>query len=127
LLRNDVVKYLNDRSELFVQDLYCGADPSYRLSVRYTSPNAWHMAFVRNMFIRPELTDLPTFDPNFTVLHAPDFQADPERTGTRSSTFIVLNLAERTILLGGTRYAGELKKAMFTVMNYLLPKQDVLP
>src|SRR2546423_1913186 len=126
LLHNDVVKYLNDRSELFVEDLYCGADPSYRLSVRYTSPNAWHMAFVRNMFIRPELTDLPTFDPNFTVLHAPEFQADPERHGTRSSTFIVLNLAERTILIGGTRYAGELKKAMFTVMNYLLPKQDVL-
>ena len=126
LLHNDVVKYLNDRSELFVQDLYCGADPSYRLSVRYTSPNAWHMAFVRNMFIRPELTDLPTFDPNFTVLHAPEFQAEPERHGTRSSTFIVLNLAERTILIGGTRYAGELKKAMFTVMNYLLPKQDVL-
>src|SRR5881394_584940 len=126
LLHHDVQKYLNDRSELFVQDLYCGADPSYRLSVRYTSPNAWHMAFVRNMFIRPELTDLPTFDPNFTVLHAPEFQAEPERHGTRSSTFIVLNLAERTILIGGTRYAGELKKAMFTVMNYLLPKQDVL-
>src|SRR5947207_4837665 len=126
LLHNDVVKYLNDRSELFVEDLYCGADPSYRLSVRYTSPNAWHMAFVRNMFIRPELTDLPTFDPNFTVLHAPDFQADPARHGTKSGTFIVLNIAERAILIGGTRYAGELKKAMFTVMNYLLPKQDVL-
>ena len=125
-LVNDVLKHLNDLPELFVQDLYCGADPSYRLSVRYTSPNAWHMAFVRNMFIRPELTDLPTFDPNFTVLHAPDFQADPARHGTKSSTFIVLNLAERTILIGGTRYAGELKKAMFTVMNYLLPKQGVL-
>jgi phosphoenolpyruvate carboxykinase (ATP) len=126
LLYNDVVHYLNDQPELFVQDLYCGADPSYRLSVRYTSPNAWHMAFVRNMFIRPELTDLPTFEPNFTVLHAPEFQADPDRHGTRSGTFIVLNIAERTILIGGTRYAGELKKAMFSVMNYLLPKQGVL-
>ena len=84
------------------------------------------MAFVRNMFIRPELTELPTFDPNFTVLHAPEFQADPARHGTRTSTFIVLNIAERTILIGGTRYAGELKKSMFTVMNYLLPKQGVL-
>jgi len=84
------------------------------------------MAFVRNMFIRPELSDLPTFDPNFTVLHAPEFQAVPARHGTRSSTFVVLNLAERTILIGGTRYAGELKKAMFTVMNYLLPSQGVL-
>ena len=122
----DVRAYLDAQAELFVEDLYCGADPSYRLSVRYVSPNAWHMAFVRNMFIRPELTDLPTFDPNFTVLHAPEFQADPAKHGTRTGTFIVLNLAERTILIGGTRYAGELKKSMFTVMNYLLPKQGVL-
>src|SRR5215208_1398595 len=126
LLLSDVRRYLNDVTELFVQDLYCGADPSYRLSVRYMSPSAWHMAFVRNMFIRPELTDLPTFDPNFTVLHAPEFEADPARHGTRTGTFVVLNIAERTILIGGTRYAGELKKAMFTVMNYLLPSQGVL-
>jgi phosphoenolpyruvate carboxykinase (ATP) len=125
-LLEDVRTYLNETPELFVEDLYCGADPSYRLSVRYVSPNAWHMAFVRNMFIRPELSDLPTFDPNFTVLHAPEFEADPTRHGTRSGTFVVLNIAERTILIGGTRYAGELKKAMFTVMNYLLPKQGVL-
>jgi len=126
LLLEDVRQYLDESAELFVEDLYCGADPSYRLSVRYVSPNAWHMAFVRNMFIRPELSDLPTFDPNFTVLHAPEFEASPARHGTRSGTFIVLNIAERTILIGGTRYAGELKKAMFTVMNYLLPKQGVL-
>jgi phosphoenolpyruvate carboxykinase (ATP) len=126
LLLGDVRNYLNDSDELFVEDLYCGADPDYRLSVRYVSPNAWHMAFARNMFIRPERSDLPTFDPNFTVLHAPEFRADPARHGTRTATFIVLNLAERTILIGGTRYAGELKKSMFTVMNYLLPKQDVL-
>ncbi len=126
LLLDDVRNYLNETPELFVEDLYCGADPSYRLSVRYVSPDAWHMAFVRNMFIRPELSDLPTFDPNFTVLHAPEFEADPAHHGTRSGTFIVLNIAERTILIGGTRYAGELKKAMFTVMNYLLPKQGVL-
>jgi phosphoenolpyruvate carboxykinase (ATP) len=126
LLLEDIRKYLNESAELFVEDLYCGADPSYRLSVRYVSPNAWHMAFVRNMFIRPELSDLPTFDPNFTVLHAPEFEAVPARHGTRSTTFIVLNLVERTILIGGTRYAGELKKAMFTVMNYLLPSQGVL-
>ncbi len=122
----DVRRYLSEARELFVEDLYCGADPAYRLSVRYVSPNAWHMAFVRNMLIRPELSDLPTFDPNFTVLHAPEFQATPLIHGTRSGTFIVLNFAERTILIGGTRYAGELKKSMFTVMNYLLPKQGVL-
>ena len=126
ILLNDVREYLNGRDELFVQDLYCGADPKYRLSVRYVSPSSWHMAFVRNMFIRPDVADLASFNPNFTVLHAPEFQADPARHGTRTSTFIVLNLAKRMILIGGTRYAGELKKAMFTVMNYYLPKQGVL-
>jgi phosphoenolpyruvate carboxykinase (ATP) len=126
LLLADVREYLNGRDDLFVQDLYCGADPKYRLSVRYVSPSAWHMAFVRNMFIRPDLADLAGFDPNFTVLHAPEFEADPARHGTRTSTFIVLNVAERMILIGGTRYAGELKKSMFTVMNYYLPKQNVL-
>jgi phosphoenolpyruvate carboxykinase (ATP) len=125
-LLSDVREYLDARDELFVQDLYCGADPKYRLSVRYVSPSAWHMAFVRNMFIRPEATELPTFDPNFTVLHAPQFEADPAKHGTRTGTFIILNLAQRMILIGGTRYAGELKKAMFTVMNYYMPKQDVL-
>jgi len=126
VLLADVRRYLDQQPELFVQDLYCGADPTYRLSVRYVSPNAWQMAFVRNMFIRPEPTELATFLPNFTVLHAPEMQADPARHGTRTGTFIVLHLAKRMILIGGTRYAGELKKSMFTVMNYLLPKQGVL-
>jgi len=125
-LKADVKEYLNGLGELFVQDLYCGADPASRLSVRYVLPNAWHANFVRNMFIRPMVEELASFAPNFTVLHAPEYQAAPSRHGTRTGTFIVLNLAERTILIGGTRYAGELKKAMFTVMNYLLPQQGVL-
>jgi phosphoenolpyruvate carboxykinase (ATP) len=122
----DVRAYLDARDELFVEDLYCGADPAYRLSCRYVTPNAWHANFVRNMFIRPDVAELAAFAPNFSVLHAPEYQADPARHGTRSGTFIVLNLAKRMILIGGTRYAGELKKAMFTVMNYMLPKQGVL-
>jgi len=125
-LKADVKEYLNGLGELFVQDLYCGADPASRLSVRYVLPNAWHANFVRNMFIRPMVEELASFAPNFTVLHAPEYQAAPSRHGTRTGTFIVLNLAERTILIGGTRYAGELKKAMFTVMSYLLPQQGVL-
>src|SRR3954470_9425431 len=84
------------------------------------------MAFGRNIFIRQEATELPTFDPNFTVLHAPEFEAIPAKHGTRTSTAIVLNLAKRMILIMGTRYAGELKKSMFTVMNYYMPKQGVL-
>jgi phosphoenolpyruvate carboxykinase (ATP) len=126
LLLADVKQYLNAQPELFVQDLFCGADPAHQLSVRYVMPNAWHAAFVRNMFIRPAQSALATFAPNFTVYHAPEFQADPAKHGTRTSTFIVLNLAARTIVIGGTRYAGELKKSMFTVMNYLLPKAGVL-
>jgi len=122
----DTQRYLSGQRELFVQDLYCGADPKYRLAVRYVSPSAWHMAFVRNMFIRPELAELAHFAPNFTVLHAPEFQSDPARHGTRTGTFIVLDLARRMILIGGTRYAGELKKSMFTVMQYYMPKQGVL-
>ncbi|HEX6814513.1 MAG TPA: phosphoenolpyruvate carboxykinase (ATP) [Gemmatimonadaceae bacterium] len=122
----DVRAYLAAQPELFVQDLWTGADPRHRLCVRYVSPNAWQMLFVRNMFIRPELSDLPTFVPNFSVLHAPEMQADPAKHGTRSGTFIVLDFASRQILIGGTRYAGELKKAMFTVMNYLMPKSNVL-
>jgi phosphoenolpyruvate carboxykinase (ATP) len=122
----DVKAYLNDREDLFVQDLYCGADEAHRLSVRYVTPNAWHAAFVRNMFIRPETGALAGFDPNFTVLHAPEFHATPDSHGTLTGTFIVLHLVRRMILIGGTRYAGELKKAMFTVMNYLMPKDGVL-
>ncbi|HVZ47263.1 MAG TPA: phosphoenolpyruvate carboxykinase (ATP) [Gemmatimonadaceae bacterium] len=122
----DVRAYLNGLDHLFIQDLYCGADPKYRLSCRYVTPNAWHASFVRNMFIRPDIAELASFTPNFSILHAPEFQADPAKHGTRTGTFIVLNLARRMILIGGTRYAGELKKAMFTVMNYMLPKQGVL-
>ncbi len=126
LLLADVTRHLNGLDELFVEDLYAGADPAHRLTVRYVLPNAWHALFVRNMFIRPDLSNLPTFEPTFSVLHAPEFQADPARHGTRSGTFIVLNFAQRMILIGGTRYAGELKKAIFTVMNYLMPKDGVL-
>src|SRR5579862_1069636 len=122
----DVRQYLNGLSDLFVQDLYIGADPTHRLRVRYVTPNAWHALFVRNMFIRPEPSDLPTFEPNFSVLHAPEFQADPAKHGTRTGTFIIIDFEQRLILIGGTRYAGELKKSMFTVMNYLMPKNGVM-
>src|SRR5688500_957336 len=113
--------------ELFVQDLHAGADPDYRLNVRLVTPNAWHALFARNMFIPPSSSeDLDGFEPGFTILHAPELQADPSRHGTRSGTFIVLNLAERVVVIGGTRYAGEIKKSIFTVLNYLLPLRGVL-
>jgi phosphoenolpyruvate carboxykinase (ATP) len=126
LLLADVQEYLNGLDELFVQDLYAGADPAHRLNVRYVTPNGWHALFVRNMFIRPPFEELPGFTPNFSVIHAPEFQADPARHGTRTGTFIILHLTKRMILIGGTRYAGELKKSIFTVMNYLMPREGVL-
>src|ERR671930_1684719 len=124
-LKTDVEMHLAEQ-ELFVRDVYAGADPSFRVPVRFISPNAWHTLFVYNMFLRPADGDLARFEPEFEVLHAPEFQADPSVHGTRSGTFIIISFAQRTILIGGTRYAGELKKSVFTILNYLLPLQGVL-
>ena len=125
-LHEDVRGYLDAR-ELYVQDLFGGADPAYRVPVRFITPNAWHALFVRNMFIRAVPAELAHFRPGFTVLHAPDFQADPERHGTRSPTFIVIHFGKKLVLIGGTRYAGEMKKSIFSALNYLLPAQGVMP
>jgi phosphoenolpyruvate carboxykinase (ATP) len=125
-LQEDVRAYLDAR-EVYVQDLFAGADPAYRLSVRFVTPNAWHALFVRNMFIRALPAELAQFRPGFTVLHAPDLQADPARHGTRSGTFVVISFAKKVVLIGGTRYAGEMKKSIFTALNYLLPAQGVMP
>ena len=125
-LQEDVRAYLDAR-EVFVQDLFAGADPAYRLPVRFVTPNAWHALFVRNMFIRAVPAELAQFRPGFTVLHAPDLQADPARHGTRSGTFVVISFTKKVVLIGGTRYAGEMKKSIFTAMNYLLPAQGVMP
>ncbi len=125
-LHDDIRAHLGNQ-ELYVQDLHGGAAPEYRLGVRFITPSAWHALFVRNMFIRPLLADLAGFEPGFLVLHAPEYQADPERHGTRTGTVIALNFAKRMVLVAGTKYAGELKKSIFTVLNYLLPAQGVLP
>lgn len=126
-LHADVRAHLNQQGELFVQDLYGGADARYRQQVRFITPNAWQAMFVRNMFVRPGRAELAEFTPSFTVLHAPEMQADPARHGTRTGTFIALDFGQRLILIGGTRYAGEMKKSIFTALNYLLPQQGVLP
>ena len=125
-LHEDVREHLNGQA-LQVQDLFAGADSTFRLSVRFITPNAWHAHFVRNMFIEPRPADLAGFEAQFTVLHDPEFQADPARHGSRSSTVIALNFARRMVIIAGTRYAGEMKKSIFTVLNYLLPQQGVLP
>jgi phosphoenolpyruvate carboxykinase (ATP) len=125
ILRRDVVAHLKSR-ELFVQDLYAGADPAYRLPVRFIHEHAWQNLFVRNLFIVPPAADLQGFQPQFTVMTAPTFKADPTRHGTRSEVVIAVNFASREILIAGTSYAGENKKSIFTVLNYLLPMRGVL-
>jgi phosphoenolpyruvate carboxykinase (ATP) len=112
--------------DLFVQDCFVGADPIYRLPVRVITETAWHSLFAHNMFIQPEASELRDFVPEFTVIHAPGFHAIPELDGTRSEVFVAINFAERVVLIGGTQYAGEIKKSVFTIFNFLLPRRHVL-
>ncbi|MBP7147609.1 MAG: phosphoenolpyruvate carboxykinase (ATP) [Acidobacteria bacterium] len=119
-----LLAYLQGR-DLFVQDVYSGADQG-RLSVRLISESAWHALFARTMFIRRDAPPPLGFDPDVTVLHAPGFLAVPEVDGTRSEAFIVLNLSKKLVLIGGTQYGGEIKKSIFTMMNFLLPLQGIL-
>lgn len=125
-LARRVEAYLATR-RLHVQDLWAGADAAHGISLRVITPTAWHALFSRNMFIRPSAADLQHFAPDWTILHAPDFRADPASDGTRTDCAIVLSLAQRRIVICGTLYAGEIKKSIFTVMNWLLPQRGVLP
>jgi phosphoenolpyruvate carboxykinase (ATP) len=125
-LRDRMFDYLRDK-DLYVQDLFVGADPEYCLSARIFTETAWASLFARNLFIRPTEQQLQGFSPDFTVINVPSFTASPGSEGTRSETFIILNLAQKLVLIGGTRYAGEIKKSMFTVMNYVLPMRGALP
>jgi phosphoenolpyruvate carboxykinase (ATP) len=113
--------------DLFIQDLYAGADPARRVRVRLVTTAAWAALFARNMFIRPPADELEDFAPDYTILHAPFFEADPAIDGVRSSTAIALSFVQRTIVICGTEYAGEIKKSIFTVMNWKLPPEGVLP
>ena len=120
-----VQNYLRDK-RLFVKDAFCGADEHNRLNVRVVSEVAYHALFTHNMFIRPSEDELKAIEPDFTVLAAPFFEADPKVDGTRSSTFILCNFEKKIIIIGGTLYSGEVKKGIFSVMNYLLPMKGVM-
>ena len=125
-LRQRLVAHLADR-EVFVQDCFAGADPAYRLPIRIITEFAWHSLFARNMFIPGAEEELVDHAPEFTVIAVPSFAADAERDGTRSGTFIIVDFTNREVLIGGTSYAGEIKKSVFTILNYLLPERGVLP
>jgi phosphoenolpyruvate carboxykinase (ATP) len=125
-LRNRLLAYLRDK-DLYAQDLYIGAHPTHRRSLRVYTETAWASVFARNLFRRPPREDLATFEPNFTIINVPSFEADPATEGTRTGTAILVHLKRMEILIVGTKYAGEIKKSAFTVMNYLLPDEGVLP
>jgi phosphoenolpyruvate carboxykinase (ATP) len=124
-LYDRVCAHLSER-ELFVQDLRGGCDPNNRIAVRLVSESPWHALFARNLLVRTPADELADFAPDFHIVHAPEFEADPKRDGTNSEVFVLLNLARRIVLIGGTRYAGEIKKSVFTLLNYLLPKKGVM-
>jgi len=131
LLLADVKAHLNTR-ELFVRDVYASADPRHRLRARLVSETAWQTLFAYNLFIRPPAADQAEFEPNFTILHAPEYHPDPVKHGIRKpasgeTAAILLDLASNTIVIAGTRYAGEIKKSIFTVLNYRLPNAGLLP
>jgi phosphoenolpyruvate carboxykinase (ATP) len=125
-LYQDVLTYLENK-ELFVFDGFAGADPKYRLPIRIVNEYAWHNLFVHQLFIRPNKEELSVHNPEFTVICAPGFKAIPEVHGTKSEVFIIISFERKTVLIGGTQYAGEMKKSIFSVMNYLLPEKGVLP
>ncbi|MDP6906945.1 MAG: phosphoenolpyruvate carboxykinase (ATP) [Candidatus Thalassarchaeaceae archaeon] len=126
-LREKVKNYLNKRNQLFVQDLHCGADPHERLAIRLVTENAWHANFARNMFLRPSIAEIEKHIPEFTILHAPHFLADPVSDNVNSEAFVMVSFEQKLVLIGGTRYAGEIKKSIFSIMNYLLPIKGQLP
>jgi len=125
-LYDDMLAYLRGR-DAYVEDLYGGAAPEHRLDVRMISELAWHALFNRHMLRRPERHELASYKPEYTIINCPGFQADPARHGCRSGTVIALDFDRKIVLIGGTGYAGESKKSVFTLLNYILPEKGVMP
>ncbi|UVI40531.1 phosphoenolpyruvate carboxykinase [Qipengyuania spongiae] len=126
-LKEDFMAAVKDKKALYVADLFGGSQPEYRVNVRVINELAWHNQFIRTLLVRPTEAELDGFVPEYTIIDLPTFRADPERHGCRSETVIAVNLEEKLILIGGTRYAGEMKKSVFGILNYLLPPKGVMP
>jgi len=126
-LKADFLAHMRAQKTLFVQDLYGGSQPAHRINVRVITEFAWHSLFIRTLLVRPELADLGAFVPEYTIIDLPSFRADPAKYGCRSETVIGVNYSEKLILIGGTRYAGEMKKSVFSILNYVLPAAGVMP
>ncbi|MCF8882335.1 phosphoenolpyruvate carboxykinase [Erythrobacter sp. SN021] len=126
-LKEDFLEAVAEKSDLYVADLFGGSQPEYRVNVRVINELAWHNQFIRTLLVRPTEAELDGFVPEYTIIDLPTFRADPERHGCRSETVIAVNLSEKLILIGGTKYAGEMKKSVFGILNYLLPAKGVMP
>ncbi|MBV7258987.1 phosphoenolpyruvate carboxykinase [Erythrobacter crassostreae] len=126
-LKADFMTAVAGKETLFVADLYGGSQPEHRVNVRVINELAWHNLFIRTLLVRPEPQELADFTPEYTIIDLPSFKADPARHGTNSETVIAVNLTEKLILIGGTKYAGEMKKSVFGILNYLLPTKGVMP
>jgi len=126
-LKADFLAHLGTKDRLFVQDLHGGSQPTHRVNVRVINELAWHNLFIRTLLVRPSAAELSSFVPEFTIIDLPTFRADPARHGCRSETVIAVNFTEKLILIGGTRYAGEMKKSVFGILNYKLPVVGVMP
>lgn len=120
-LRDKLLNYLNQKEEVWVRDAYACADPNYRLNIRVINENPWSNLFAYNMFLRPADTELEGFKADWHIIQAPGFKADPKADGTRQHNFAMVSFTHRTILIGGTGYTGEMKKGIFTILNYVLP------
>ncbi|MGQ7828574.1 phosphoenolpyruvate carboxykinase [Altererythrobacter sp. Z27] len=126
-LKADFLAALKDKQTLYVADLFGGSQPEHRVNVRVINELAWHNLFIRTLLVRPTADQLADFAPEYTIIDLPSFRADPERHGCRSETVIAVNFSEKLILIGGTKYAGEMKKSVFGILNYLLPTKGVMP
>src|SRR5690606_20270458 len=120
-LSPELLAALAEKDRLYVADLFGGSQPEYRVNVRVINELAWHNLFIRTMLVRPTVHELQAFAPEYTIIDLPSFRADPAKHGCRSETVIAVNYTEKLILIGGTAYAGEMKKGVFGLLNYLLP------
>ncbi len=126
-LKEDFLKALEGKDKLYVADLFGGSQPEHRVNVRVINELAWHNLFIRTLLVRPSATELVGFTPEYTIIDLPSFKADPARHGSRSETVVAVNFSDKLILIGGTAYAGEMKKSVFGILNYLLPVKGVMP
>ena len=126
-LKADFFAAVAAKKDLFVQDLFGGSQPEHRVNVRVITEFAWHSLFIRTLLVRPNAAELANFLPEFTIIDLPSFRADPAKHGTRSETVVAVNFTEKLILIGGTAYAGEMKKSVFGILNFKLPVDGIMP